>query len=326
MESSFQVKTKNLSIKCMNWLLRHRYWFSIFIVILLVVSWIVVYKTNGTSKVYVHLFYLPIILGAYCFGGVGGVLTGIISGIIIGPFMPMNVDQGIPQPTLNWMIRLSFFAFFGYFVGQMFYYLRLQKKNTEEISTSIISALANSIEARDQYTRGHCNNVMEMSVALAKEMNLTDQEINNIRWSSIIHDVGKIGIPEEILNKPGKLTKEEYEIIKLHPSIGAKIIKPVKNLSEIMPGVKYHHESLDGSGYPEGLRGDQIPLQARIIAIADVWDAITSDRPYRKGMEKDKAIEVLKSMAGLKLDEELVNIFIEKVLGLNEKSEGEVQG
>ncbi|WP_445486821.1 HD-GYP domain-containing protein [Niallia sp. 03133] len=269
---------------------------------------------------YAHLFYFSIILTAYGFGRFGGLLVGIAAGLLVGPLMPFDVIHNIQQTSVNWELRLVFFASFGFLAGLLFERFRKQQKYLDEIGTSIISSLAKATEARDKYTNGHCINVMKLAVALSRELKLSRTEETNIKWASLIHDIGKIAVPEEVLNKPGKLTEEEYKIIQKHPLTGAKIIEPIENLSVIMPGIKYHHEAVDGTGYPFGLKGEEIPIQAKIIAVADVWDALTSDRPYRKGMPAEIAAGILRNMAGKKLDATLVSIFLKKVVRVKDEA------
>jgi response regulator RpfG family c-di-GMP phosphodiesterase len=153
-------------------------------------------------------------------------------------------------------------------------------KHMQDTYLGTIQTLARAIDAKDPYTRGHSDRVTRYAVKIAKEMNLSESTIRNIEYSALIHDIGKIGIQEAILTKKGKLSKTEYEIVKMHPLIGESIITPVKFLNGIAPLILYHHERFDGKGYLEGLRGESIPLGARIISVADAFDAMTSDRPY----------------------------------------------
>ena len=132
-----------------------------------------------------------------------------------------------------------------------------------------------------------------------------------VHWAAILHDVGKIGIPEKILNKPGPLNDEEFEIIKLHPEKGHNILQPLKQLSASLPGILHHHERYDGRGYPQGLSGEEIPLPARIIAVADTFDAITSHRPYRPAKQQQEALTIIEAVAGTQLDPNLAQVFIE---------------
>ncbi len=175
----------------------------------------------------------------------------------------------------------------------------------------VVSSLANTIDAKDTYTKGHSSSVSRYSEALARAINLPESEVERIKLGAMLHDIGKIGIPEHILRKPTMLSDEEWAIMKQHPAIGAdKVLKPNKSLHDLIPMVKYHHEKLDGSGYPYGLKGEEIPLSARIVSIADAYHALISDRPYRKGLSVNKACEILKMGAGVQWDKDLIRHFI----------------
>ncbi len=180
----------------------------------------------------------------------------------------------------------------------------------KETFYEIVFALADTIEKRDPYTGGHTKRVMDYSIAIGKEMGLDKGEMERLKLTAILHDIGKIGIRDIVLLKEGKLTDEEYAIIKAHTIYGAEILQHVKKLDVILPGVKYHHEKFDGTGYPEKLKGKEIPLIARIIAVADTFDAMTTDRPYRKGLSFETALSELKSEAGKQFDPIVVASFI----------------
>ena len=187
--------------------------------------------------------------------------------------------------------------------------------NEQIISNShlldVVTSLANTIDAKDTYTKGHSTFVSRYSEALAKAIGLPEAEVERIRLGALLHDIGKIGIPENVLRKPTMLTDEEWEIMKQHPVIGAeKVLAPNESLRDLIPMVKYHHEHWDGSGYPYGLKGEEIPLSARIVAIADAYHALVSDRPYRKGLGVEKACEILKLGANVQWDKELVRQFV----------------
>ena len=192
----------------------------------------------------------------------------------------------------------------------------VHKFNQEEIVNhnhlmEMVTSLAGAIDAKDPYTKGHSTSVSRYSEALARAVNLPEHEVERIKIGAMLHDVGKIGIPESVLKKPGKLTDEEWEIMKQHPTIGAeKVLEPNEALRDLIPIVKYHHERLDGKGYPEHLKGNQIPLAARIVSVADAYHALVSDRPYRKGMPIEKACAILKEGAGTQWDPDLVRQFI----------------
>lgn len=175
----------------------------------------------------------------------------------------------------------------------------------------VVTSLATAIDAKDEYTKDHSSSVSRYSVALARAINLPEKEVERIKLGALLHDIGKIGIPENVLTKPSKLTDEEFKIIQQHPSIGVqKILEPNPLLHDLIPIVKYHHEQWNGSGYPCGLKGEEIPFAARIVAIADTYHALISDRPYRKGMSVEKACAILEEGAGIQWDKELVRQFI----------------
>lgn len=178
----------------------------------------------------------------------------------------------------------------------------------EELFFDVIEALVASMEAKDTYTQGHSKRVSEYSVLIAQELGLDGIDIQNIRIASLLHDVGKIGIPDKILKKKGKLTTEEKMIIHNHPLTGWRILREVRMLEPMMPAIIEHHEKLDGSGYPYGLRGDQISLMARIVAVADVFDAMTSDRPYRNAIPVPEVLAYLEENSGTLFDERCVDI------------------
>jgi len=172
-----------------------------------------------------------------------------------------------------------------------------------------VKALANAIEARDSYTRGHVERVSRYSLGIARELDLTKEQIAEIEISSILHDVGKIGVPDTILRKQGSFTDEEREIMKKHTVQGRAIVEPIDLSPRIKEGILYHQEKYDGTGYPESLKGEQIPLYARILAVADAYDAMRSDRPYRTRLPKEVAVSELKKYSGIQFDPEIVEAF-----------------
>lgn len=193
----------------------------------------------------------------------------------------------------------------------------VQRFHSEEISSNIhlfevVTSLASAIDAKDEYTKGHSSSVSRYSEALARTLDLPESEVERIKLGALLHDVGKIGIPENILRKTDKLTDQEWEIMKQHPIIGAKkVLQPNSSLHDLIPIVKYHHERCDGKGYPDGLSKDEIPLHAKIVSIADAYHALISDRPYRKGMSVEKACEILQIGADIQWDKDLIRKFIE---------------
>ena len=186
--------------------------------------------------------------------------------------------------------------------------VRELNKNLVSVENALFS-LASAVEAKDNYTLGHTQRVSNLAVALGKRLRLGEKQIFSLRLGGILHDVGKIGIAEEILNKPGKLDEHEWEIMKSHPEIGYRICLPLKStLGIALDVVRHHHEKLDGSSYPDGLQGDQISLAARIMCVVDIYDALVTERPYRAAMPKQKAIDILEEEVKLgKLDGTVVN-------------------
>jgi HD-GYP domain-containing protein (c-di-GMP phosphodiesterase class II) len=176
-----------------------------------------------------------------------------------------------------------------------------------------VRMLAAAIDAKDPYTRGHSERVARYSIAIGKNLNLGEQDMRNLRISALLHDVGKIGIDDRILRKPGALSDDEFEVMKGHPTKGAAIMSGVAQLIDIVPGMKYHHEKWSGGGYPDGLTADEIPMQARIVAIADTFDAMTTNRPYQKAMELNYVVEKIKSFAGTRFDPHVVDAFANAV-------------
>jgi putative nucleotidyltransferase with HDIG domain len=178
----------------------------------------------------------------------------------------------------------------------------------QELFLGTIKALASAIDEKDPYTRGHSDRVSRYSVMIAKELGLDPREVRHVEIGSLLHDVGKIGIDDRILRKPTVLTEEEYRYMKQHPEKGASMLAPIKNMKDVNPAVKHHHERWDGGGYPSGLKADEIPLIARIVNVADTFDAMTTNRPYQKSMSYDKAVARLKELSGTAHDPKMVEI------------------
>lgn len=189
-----------------------------------------------------------------------------------------------------------------------------------------VRMLAAAIDAKDPYTRGHSERVARYSIAIGKNLPLPEKDMRNLRISALLHDVGKIGIDDRILRKPGALSDEEFEVMKQHPAKGAAIMSGVAQLIDIIPGMKYHHEKWSGGGYPDGLEGEQIPMQARIVAIADTFDAMTTNRPYQKAMELGYVVEKIKSFAGTRFDPRVVDAFVNAVKRGDIQIEEQVRG
>ena len=181
---------------------------------------------------------------------------------------------------------------------------------------NLMKSFMKTIEEKDSYTHGHSERVNECALKIGRALDLNEDELTQLNFVSILHDIGKIGVSEEILNKPGKLNDDEFEKIKEHPGKGCTILEPIQQLKGLLPAIYHHHERVDGKGYPQGVSGSDIPLFARIIAIADTFDAMTSNRAYRKAKNLDAVIQELLDVRGTQLDPDITTLFISKCLGI----------
>jgi len=188
--------------------------------------------------------------------------------------------------------------------------LKKAARENHELFINSVRALAAAIDAKDPYTRGHSERVARYAVSIARAMELPPEEVRKVRLSALLHDVGKIGIDDRILRKPTALTDEEFEIMKLHPGKGAAIMSAIPQLSDVVPGMKHHHEKWEGGGYPDGLKGEEIPLLARIVSVADTFDAMTTTRPYQKAMEITYVVNRIQSLAGTRFDKRVTDVLL----------------
>ncbi|MGO8795510.1 MAG: HD domain-containing phosphohydrolase [Candidatus Sulfotelmatobacter sp.] len=184
--------------------------------------------------------------------------------------------------------------------------LKMAAEENRALFLGSIQMLAGAVDEKDPYTRGHSDRVTRYSLLIGKELNLPSPFLETLQISAQLHDVGKIGIEDHILKKPGALTAEEFEVMKTHTTKGANILRPVTQLAEMLPGIELHHEALDGRGYPYGLKGDQIPLLARVIAVADTFDALTTNRPYQTAHTPEEALKIIENLADKRLDPEAI--------------------
>ena len=199
--------------------------------------------------------------------------------------------------------------------------LKRAAEENKELFMDSIQMLAGAVDEKDPYTRGHSDRVTRYSLLIAKEMDLPAHFMETLRISAQLHDVGKIGIEDHILKKPGALTEEEFEVMKTHTTKGANILRPVTQLADMLPGIELHHEALDGRGYPYGLQGDQIPLLARVIAVADTFDALTTNRPYQQAHTPDQTLQIIKNLAGKRLDP----LAVQALLAVHARGEIKIQ-
>lgn len=189
--------------------------------------------------------------------------------------------------------------------------LNLTAKQFKDMTSQIIETIARAIDAKDPYTNGHSRRVAHYSVLIGEQLGLSDEDLLFLRYAALLHDIGKIGIPDAILQKPSGLTDEEYETIKQHPRIGAEILKGAPLLKGVVVGARYHHEKWDGTGYLEGLSGEEIPLFARIIGVADTYDTMITNRPYHSAETKHTAVEEIERCSGTQFDPDIAKIMID---------------
>ncbi len=188
--------------------------------------------------------------------------------------------------------------------------LKQSNKKIKNLMSQIISTLANAIEVKDQYTRGHSVRVAQYSREIARRMGKNEEAADSIYYIALLHDIGKIGISDDIINKSGRLTDEEYNVIKQHPVLGADILKDITELPDAAVGARWHHEKFDGTGYPDGLRGNEIPEAARIIGVADAYDAMSSKRSYRDALPQQTIREEIIKDTGTQFDPAIAGIML----------------
>jgi putative nucleotidyltransferase with HDIG domain len=186
-------------------------------------------------------------------------------------------------------------------------------EDLEELSWGTLHALARTIDAKSPWTAGHSERVTSLSLQIGAVMKLSQKDLDDLHRAGLLHDIGKLGVPAEILDKAGKLTEEEFALMRKHPELGAKILEPITAYRAVIPLVLYHHENYNGNGYPEGLSGERIPLGARIFALADVYDALASDRPYRHALEQREVLDYIKSGSGTEFDPKVTEAFLEVI-------------
>jgi putative nucleotidyltransferase with HDIG domain len=195
--------------------------------------------------------------------------------------------------------------------GRMFEELQRSHLDLRLAYDTTIEGWSRALDLRDKETEGHTLRVTDLSVKLARKAGIPPEEIQNVRWGALLHDIGKMGVPDHILLKPGALTDEEWALMRRHPSYAYELLRPIAYLRNALDIPYCHHEKWDGSGYPRGLKGEEIPLAARLFAVADVWDAIRSDRPYRSGWGEKRALEYIRSVSGTHLDPRAVAFFLQ---------------
>jgi len=264
-------------------------------------------ELNRQALAFVSVVVLAAVLVGYFFAvGISGPIRGLAAStraISRGEFHQRSPVRGASEIS-------ELAENFNKMAGDIEEYIERLKESAEEnreLFVGSIRMLAAAIDEKDPYTRGHSGRVAKYSTLIGRELGLTPEDLDTLRISALLHDVGKIGVEDRVLKKPGALTPEEFGLMKQHTVKGANIMRPVSQLKNMLPGIELHHEHIDGRGYPYGLQGPQIPLMARIIGVADTLDAMTTNRPYQSAMDLDYALTKIKALAGSKFDTVVVN-------------------
>jgi putative nucleotidyltransferase with HDIG domain len=264
-------------------------------------------ELNRQALAFVSVVVLAAVLVGYFFAvGISGPIRGLAAStraISRGEFHQRSPVRGASEIS-------ELAENFNKMAGDIEEYIERLKESAEEnreLFVGSIRMLAAAIDEKDPYTRGHSGRVAKYSTLIGRELGLNPQDLDTLRISALLHDVGKIGVEDRVLKKPGALTPEEFDLMKQHTVKGANIMRPVSQLKNMLPGIELHHEHMDGRGYPYGLQGPQIPLMARIIGVADTLDAMTTNRPYQSAMDIDFALSKIKALTGSKFDAVVVN-------------------
>lgn len=284
---------------------------------LLTIGGMFIYAIGGPPTPYVQVLYVPVLVAAVFWKGTGGALTGVIAGLVV------MLIPGTAEPLVDQTARLGFFLVVGGFVGTVQGLLERRLQQGEELLKRIgavhartLSTFASTIDLRDKPTGGHSSRVAHNARALAVAMNVDQETIRAAYWAGLLHDLGKIAVPERILQKPAALTREEMELMRRHSTVGADLLLSVDgDMQPIAEGIRCHHEWWDGAGYPNRLAGDEISLIGRIVALVDVFEALTCRRPYRtQPTPAEEVLKYIRSGAGSQFDPALVPVFEELFL------------
>jgi len=291
----------------------------------MLVATMITYVTGGYTSPFSVLFFLVITVSALRFGVVGSVLCAVVVALLYitaGAVAPLQEGTYLATVSFDRVVilqRLFLFvvvAVLGSVMARALSSHRelVTRRDVEaKLMTEVNMALANAIEAKDSYTRGHSERLAKLAGACAERMSLSRDEVGAVRLGAILHDVGKIGIPDRILRQSMSLTEDEMAWMRRHPQIGADIIGPVEGLHHVSPLIRHHHEKWDGTGYPNGLKGGAIPLGSRIIAVADAFEAMVADRIYRPSLGLEKALEELRTGRGSHFDPQVVDTFLDMI-------------
>ncbi len=278
---------------------------------------LLVLVTGGGPNALMQLAYLPITLAAYRGGVRGGIAAALIGAVMVGPVMYLVDLEGNGELGWPWVVRGVMFVIIGVLLGWLFTRASAMAGAWRDAALEVTAsqqegmlALARAAEAKDPTTGDHMYRCRDLAGELAREAGLGDVQVADIAWSAMLHDLGKLYVPDHVLLKPGALDAAEWELIRAHPIRGAEVLEHGRMFETARRIARWHHENIDGTGYPDRLRGDQIPLEARIVRIVDAWDAMTNDRPYRVALPIERAMDELRGCSGSAFDPDLAELFL----------------
>lgn len=257
-----------------------------------------------------HLFYIVILAGAYFFGPAGGISVALVAGALSSHLFPFVPAEHLSHLHLDCIVRLFTYLLVGSVTGYLTATLYRRLRELNQMTDDSIRAFIRALDAIDGATARHSEKVAEYATSIAQQLRLAPAQVDRVRWAALLHDVGKLSVPVDILTKAGPLNEDEWAIVRRHPLESVRIVRDVTRLHGVLAAVRHHHERVDGRGYPDGVRGEQFPLEARIISVADAFDAMTSDRPYRRALSVEEAYEELRANVGSQFDAKVVSAFI----------------
>ncbi len=276
----------------------------------LLACWLLLVAAGSERFVLVHAFYLPVTLAAFWLGGPGAVAVALLAGLATGPALPDGVRPA-EYVASDWMLRTGFFTGFSVLAWILLGRIRAQARSMRGLYARTLRGFVRALEYKDVETSEHCERVARNAVLLGRRLDLSANQLEALYWAGFLHDLGKLATPAEILAKPGRLTGEEYDLVRRHSDLGADLLEGVSaSFRSIAEGVRHHHERWDGMGYPDGLAGDEIPLFGRILGVVDVFEALTSDRPYRAALPVADAMAIVREGSGTQFDPDLTERFL----------------
>jgi putative nucleotidyltransferase with HDIG domain len=261
---------------------------------------------GGTASGFAQLAHLPIAAAACAFGLRGGLAAGVAAGLLFGPAMPLAVADGTPQAAETWLLRLAVFAAVGALTGGLAGGLRQRLAELVAFTAEGVLAFVHTIDAKSPYTARHSETVAAHAVALGRTLGLPPARVERLRWAALLHDIGKLRLPDALLAKTGSLDGADWLQMRRHPDAAVAMLAGVRRFAPCLPAIRHHHERWDGGGYPAGLMGAAVPLEARVLAVADAFDAMTAERPYRPALGEAETLRRLRAGAGTQFDPAVV--------------------